>query len=114
MYVEGPHSTFTHDGSQYSVDDLLRLAENHRVSEISIKAVEWILDNVDLEDRRIAAADLEIPIIVVDTNRYGPVVLDGTHRVAKAKREGVSKLPAVLLVERDLEKLTPIFRRGRS
>lgn len=110
-YQEGIHSTFTHNGTEYYVDALLRLVEGRDVSTVSLSKIDWILDLAEVSEERVSQADLSVPIIVLTTKRWGLVVLDGTHRVAKAKREGVRELPALFLTEEDMKQLKPVFRR---
>jgi ParB-like chromosome segregation protein Spo0J len=50
-------------------------------------------DYVELMD----AEDLKYPILVIDVEDVGNMVIDGWHRIAAAMRLGVTSLPAVFL-----------------
>lgn len=59
-------------------------------------AVEDIPDygGADLDEETIRTADLSRPILLAEISPARFNVIDGHHRVAKARREGVMNLPA--------------------
>lgn len=42
-YKEGIHSTVTHDGNTYYVDDVINLAKHERTQLIEVKDLFWLL-----------------------------------------------------------------------
>lgn len=92
LYQEGPTSTLTHDGNEYSVDKLLQLTANVKVTNIAVDKLSWCIPN-NLDADRVESADIQIPIIVTS---YGDklVVLDGAHRVKQALNSNVSTIPS--------------------
>ncbi|WP_433413247.1 hypothetical protein ACQP1V_29170 [Microtetraspora malaysiensis] len=55
------------------------------------------LGAIRIEDARIGAVDLSVPLIAVPIPDAGPFIIDGWHRIACALRDGVSELQVVLL-----------------
>lgn len=84
LYQEGKKSTVTHNGDEYSVDELLKLADNKRVELFEVKDLKWILKDSKLSRSRIKAADNSIPIIVTRMPNGKYAVLDGAHRLQKS------------------------------
>lgn len=102
-YKEGPQSTVTHGKHEYLVDDLIDL--DKPVKPVKVSSLDWVLKYTTTHEDRIAKADLSIPIIVLDTGgRYGLVVLDGAHRLAKAVSEGKKEIMAKVIQESELPK----------
>jgi hypothetical protein len=96
------------------------------VSEIKIKELDWILDypiwytephsvpRIVLENsvtdspkwKRIEAADLNFPIhVLIWKNRL--LILDGIHRLVKAKMSGSETIQAKILSENRIEEILP-------
>ncbi|WP_433420847.1 hypothetical protein ACQP1V_09120 [Microtetraspora malaysiensis] len=55
------------------------------------------LSAILIEDARIGAVDLSVPLIAVPIPNAGPFIIDGWHHIARALRDGVPKLQVVLL-----------------
>lgn len=101
QYREGPKSTVTHHGREYRVDDLLAVVSSHRLVQMPISKVEWILEETQVEPERVENADIDYPIIVIhERNQY--IVLDGAHRLTKAKRLGEHTIAAKVIVPAEL------------
>lgn len=91
LYQEEPGGYFTHDGVNYDLNALLRRAENLPVQEFRVSDLDWVLSQ-DADPERVAHADLGVPILVAKW-RDKLVVLDGYHRLTRAKREGRERIP---------------------
>lgn len=103
QYREGPKSTVTHQCHDYNVDDLLDVVATHRLVQIPLSKVEWILEETQVEPERVESADIDYPIIVLhQRNQY--IVLDGAHRLTKAKRLGEKTIAAKVIVPAELPK----------
>jgi hypothetical protein len=83
-YSEGPNSTFTHDGSIYLVDDAIKKSKFSRIEATPISELDWVLENANVNKERLEKADIKVPILVTNWNGK-KVVIDGTHRLVKAK-----------------------------
>lgn len=92
LYQEGNCSTIEHNGHLYSVDKLLRAAENVDIEEFEIDDLKWILKHVDkLDPKRVEQKRIKYPILITKTdNRL--IVLDGIHRLVKAIKLGHTKI----------------------
>ncbi|WP_413116211.1 hypothetical protein ACK1X7_36875 [Streptomyces sp. CY1] len=68
-----------------------------------LDAEPWfgLLGAIRLNERHVLYADLERPLILVRIREAdgAALIIDGWHRLARAQREGVKDLPAVLLDE---------------
>lgn len=95
-YSEGPHSTFQHDGSLYSVDKALEVAADFPVVQIPVKDLAWVLRHAAPDKARVEVADPRHPMLVTYWNGL-PVAVDGLHRLAKALEEGLTHVPAKVL-----------------
>jgi len=106
MYQEHPDSTFTHGGSvghRYDLNRLLRCTAYAPVELIEVPDVKWVLDYDEPDPIRVDAADLTAPALVVwDEEIDKFVVVDGLHRLARAVREGVQRLPCKFVSDIDL------------
>lgn len=60
-----------------------------------------LLSAIRLDEDHIPHADLERPLILVRIREAGgtALIIDGWHRLARARRDGATDLPAVLLDE---------------
>ena len=101
-YKEGPDSTFTHNGKNYRVDDLLSITEDIKSTNMDVGQLDWILEETKIDLKRVSSADLSVPIIVVDTKDWGWVVLDGVHRLSLAKHLGNKTIKVKAIKEKDL------------
>lgn len=107
-YKEGIESTFTHFGNEYRVDDLIGLANDKRETALKIKDLDWVFVYSQPDPKRVKKASLEFPIIVVKDEVDGEmkyIVLDGLHRLARAKSEGRSYVICKVVTKEEIEKL---------
>lgn len=116
-YSEGPDSTFTSEGVEYSVDKVLDVIRKKKLKPVELRThkdyLGWALFEVTgdgkqvkdtLDKKRIKAADTSIPIIVIKSDVYGLIVVDGTHRLAKAYFiERKKTLPSYILTVDDIK-----------
>ena len=116
-YKEGPDSTFSHDGKEYSVDKVLALIRKKKLEPVELRTdkdhLGWILFEKTeqgeyvkdiLDPDRMDKADTSIPVIVIKSKRYGLVIVDGTHRLYKAYFiEKKKKLPSYLLTDEEIK-----------
>lgn len=109
-YEEGPDSTFTHKGKDYSVDQVLKVAAGSPVEDVPVRELDWILQHGRPDPKRIAVANLDHP--VVTTMWEGKrVVVDGFHRLTKAKLRGLETIKARHV---DLDGVEPIPMNKQS
>lgn len=108
-YREDIDSYAVHDGISYPMDHILQLAENRSVHGIRITRLSWLLDEypLDMNDenvkKRVELVDVGMPIIVTYSRRIAKfVVLDGRHRLHRAKEMGHEILPCRVIAEHEL------------
>ncbi|KAB3419313.1 hypothetical protein F9Z84_07375 [Escherichia coli] len=101
-YREGKDSTFTHEGIDYLVDDLLKVTEKLKPENMDLNKLDWILDETTVHKDRVAKADLSFPIVVLKSKKWGYVVLDGVHRLALAKEMNNKTIQIKLITENQL------------
>lgn len=99
-YQEEPEGTFTHDGEEYDLNAVLKAVEHQETIEIDIDQLDWVLDYDTPDEDRLEAADTDAPIVVA----IRMTVVDGLHRLAKAKKEGKLTLKTKLISDFELEK----------
>lgn len=68
-------------------------------STVTISRAETTIDSGNLNEQHIPTVDLAKPLIVVRLRPEYYRLIDGHHRVAKARRNGVAELPAYYLSE---------------
>lgn len=104
-YTEGPGSVFEQDGVKYSVDKMLAVVKDWPPSYYSISAFDWFATPTELsklDPHRVQNASLDYPVIVAPyKGRF--VVVDGMHRLAKAKLLKKQQIKAKFISESELE-----------
>ena len=103
-YTEGPSSTVTHDGRQYKLDCIFKLADTIVVESFPVDRLKWMLDGSwsKKDEKRVELIDLSAPIIVTPWNGLY-VIIDGLHRVHEAVKLGIEHLPAKIIFQHDLD-----------
>ena len=103
-YREEENSTFTSYGKTYSVNRLYEQIESNNlpIQAFLVKDLEWIIKYGTPDPERLKNADLKAPICVVQEERL--CVVDGFHRLCKAKKENVKELRGYLIPKSILEK----------
>lgn len=104
-YQEEPDSSFTHHGQLHNLNILFKEVENTPPKRIDLADVVWILEDAVVDPKRVKAADVHVPILVV--HEHHPdlwIVVDGTHRVKRAVELGLESLPCKIVTEQQLQK----------
>jgi hypothetical protein len=112
-YKEGVDSTFTHFGKEYYVDDLIALTKGEPVKSLEVSRLDWIFDYTTPDPERVKNASLHYPIIVTKDfvdgkERY--IVVDGTHRLARAIQLHKQYVKCYILDKRDVKSLPEVKR----
>lgn len=105
-YTEG--GSITHDGIKYNADAVFAIAENKPVYREHVKNLEWVLEYDTPDPARVAKADTSVPVIVALSKNGRPTVIDGLHRLAKAKTAGTEKLPVKFIERSELQRALPV------
>lgn len=103
LYQEGPESTFTHDGTEYSVDAAIRMADDYEPVTLEVADLEWVLDYDTPVPGRDEFVDKTIPILCTVLDGH-IVVVDGLHRLQRAIDDGDETIPAKMLDCEDMER----------
>ena len=103
-YREGKDSTVTHNKKKYSIDKLLEQIEKNKTvpTTFSVSELEWVLAYDTPDPKRVESADTAVPGIVTYLN-HRPVIIDGLHRLQKAKQENKKYLKAFIVTDEMLE-----------
>lgn len=114
-YREESSSTFEHYGETFSINKVHEIIEqkNIPISQLnSVNDLGWLLETSDSEglrykdlvdEKRVAAADTDTPMIVLDDPRCKLVVVDGLHRLTKAVQiEKRKTVPCYVLKYKDI------------
>jgi len=102
-YREEESSTFTHEGRKYSLNAVLSLVEDDPIQRMEIGRLIWVLDFADADPIRVRRADVSAPILIAPSKSGLPTVVDGLHRLQKAKEIGLKSLPYFFVSERVLK-----------
>lgn len=92
------------NGNTYDVNDLLAHTKDQKHFQSRISDLDWVLAHATPTKKRLEAADITKPVIVTKENGKW-VVLDGLHRLAKAKSLGKYSIPSKVISPKDLESL---------
>ena len=92
-YREGSSSTFTHNGAEYSIDKLYEQIEaaHLKPQTFEVRDLEWVLQYDQPDPDRVKNADTSAPGIVAYSDGK-PVLVDGLHRLTKAKEKKTNEL----------------------
>lgn len=86
---------------EFNVTRLLAFVQEHvdrfPVEQVELSELPDYGGNPNLNDETIRLADLSRPILLAEIAPLRYNVIDGNHRLAKARREGVASLPAYRL-----------------
>jgi hypothetical protein len=89
---EGEGSHFTHEGRRYDLNSVLSSVEKNPIKKISVGEIDWVLDFGDTDPIQVRKADVSVPILVAPSKSGLPTVVDGLHRLQKAKDLGLEYL----------------------
>lgn len=101
VYQEPGRSVFTHDGQRYNLNALLQVMQSRPIIDVYVSDLVWILKHDRPNPNRVKKAHLSKPILVTHWNGK-LVVVDGLHRLEKARLSGVERLPAKIVLKKDL------------
>lgn len=103
-YREG--GSFTHDGTEYVLNDALAQTDGKRPTQHRVRDLEWVLAHDKADPSRVRRADTSAPVLIAPDRRGRPTVVDGLHRLTKAKQQGMTHIPGHTI---DLTKHAGIF-----
>lgn len=104
MYQEESDSTFSHNGRIYNLNRALAIVAHKPVQKVNIDLLDWVLEYTHVDFDRVAAADITAPILVASYQDKLAVV-DGAHRLFKAKQQGTKILFCRKITEAELDLL---------
>lgn len=98
-YQEEAGGTFSSDGNVYDLNHIFRDAHHVPVRSVPLNQIDWVLKHVkDVDQKRVDNADVTAPILVTPYGEQGLLlVVDGFHRLTKAKKEGLKQLPSKMV-----------------
>jgi predicted esterase YcpF (UPF0227 family) len=97
-------STFIHNDIEYDLNKLFDMTSETKAEKTDIKLLDWVLQYTDIENNRVKKADINIPIIITNSNNK-LVVLDGVHRLQKSIDNGNEYILTKFIDEKELEKI---------
>lgn len=96
-------STFIHNDIEYDLNKLFELTSETKSEKTDIKLLDWVLQYTDVDNKRVKKADINIPIIITNSNNK-LVVLDGVHRLQKSIQDKQDFILTKFIDEKELEK----------
>ncbi len=86
---------------RWDVTKARNIAAGLPVHRLKIQGWFGWLGLIRIDDERVRMANLDQPLLMVQIRELGgsTLLVDGWHRLAKAQRDGVTELPAVVLDE---------------
>ncbi|MBL8015367.1 MAG: hypothetical protein JNK26_04230 [Candidatus Doudnabacteria bacterium] len=120
IYQESENGRFTHKGKKYNLNEVFKLTHIKPINKLKVSDLEWILEfsyeekdgvlvcrscrkgPAGWHEQRVNDADLNTPIIAIFEDQHW-IVLDGVHRLQKAKNLGVVELPVKVIDDGELE-----------
>lgn len=90
-----------------TLNDVMDHLDN--IVEMDPNEIEHLLINTKRDPKRIDAADLNYPIILLSKEGEYTSILDGQHRVLKAIKEGVPLKARILDLDTAPEKFKKVF-----
>lgn len=104
-YREGKDSTATSEGHEYQLDTLFKLTWDRKPTLKKVSDLDWILDHTEVDQERVKNADLSVPILVYWSHSLQAwIVIDGAHRLTKAKQEGKEMIGCRVVTDEMLDK----------
>jgi hypothetical protein len=100
LLTEAPEQTFTFLGKSWNIDAAIEMikAQNIPSEEFAVSDLASLLGLVRVDKKHATNADLSNPVILA-TLKEGLMLIDGYHRVTKAKNDGIEKLSGYVLDE---------------
>jgi ParB/Sulfiredoxin domain len=93
--------TFQFLAYRWDVTRARRIAETLPVHRFNAEPWFGLLGLIRVDHDHVESADLNQPVLVVRIRELGgsPLIIDGWHRLAKARQNGVTDLPVIILDE---------------
>lgn len=101
-YREEDDSTFESNGKVYNLNKLFQQTDNVKVIIYPVSKLKWVLKYCEPDPQRVAAADIEAPLLIAEMDKR-IVVVDGLHRLTKAVQLNINTLPVKILTSKMLE-----------
>ena len=95
IYQEESDSTFTHNGVEYYLNPILAKSRNILPKKVDISIFDWHKEYMDLDPARVTNADPTHPVLYVIDPKFGPTIIDGSHRLQKLFNSSTKKILAV-------------------
>ena len=97
MYQEERGSNFVHDGNTYDINKLFKLTDMIEPEQYRISDMIWILNYDVPEPSTYENININMPLLITmwfdgSVGAWRHVVIDGLHRLNKAREGGVSHL----------------------
>lgn len=96
VYQEAGNSTFSQDSAVYDLNKLFAITDQYPVTQIAVAELAWILREAQPDPIRVNKANYTVPVLVTMWQGHA-VVVDGLHRVAKAYRDGIVRIPCKMV-----------------
>jgi hypothetical protein len=90
-----------------TLNDILEYIDSG--AEINPNDIKHLLIDVERDTKRVEAADLSYPIIIVRSNGEFKSILDGQHRVVKAIQDGINIRAKILDLDLAPDKFIQVF-----
>lgn len=93
LYLEEEGDSYQDGKDFYDLNTLFRGVQHQPVQQIAVNKLDWVINSGDrIDQERVNRADLTAPLLVTLKNGKEQVV-DGFHRLNKAKQTGIKYLP---------------------
>ena len=98
------NSVFSSDGVNYNLNYLFKITQHRAIHQVKVSDIDWVLDFVtNIDESRVEQADTEVPLLITSYNRK-LLVVDGLHRLAKAKRNEIIILLYKLITPQEMQR----------
>lgn len=95
IYQEDSDSSFMHNGIEYYLNPILIRSRNIPYKLLDISIFDWHKEYMDLNPLRVEKADSSIPVLYVIDPKFGPTIIDGSHRLQKLFNFKTKKIKAI-------------------
>lgn len=99
-YREEEPSQLHHLGQMYSVNAILKISRKKKTIYVPLKELD-IAPFDELDHERVIRANYNIPIVVLADET---TILDGMHRAAHARLDGLTMIPVRVITAKELER----------
>lgn len=108
IYQEEADSTFVHDGRTYNINQLFKMADHLKTDLYRVSDMTWILNFDQPEPDDYEEVNIEFPILITmwfdeSVGAWRHAVIDGLHRLNKARVSKVSHIPGKMIPKEMLD-----------